>query len=65
MTSQEIEVKSPTCIGCPFYRGENECMLPTNNPTPSTKSAREHYRSYFKTPCHRKWGEKTNEHKQD
>jgi len=61
MTSQEIvdnTKDSPTCAGCYYYQGKNECMLPIGKPTPSTKSAREHYRLYFKRPCHRKGGEK-------
>jgi len=44
---------SPTCAGCPFYQGKNECQLPTDKPKQSVKSAREHYRLYFKRPCER------------
>ena len=45
---------SPSCVGCLFYVGKNECQLPTGKPTASIKSAREHYRSYFRRPCVRK-----------
>ena len=44
---------SPSCVGCLFYVGKNECQLPTGKPTASIKSAREHYRIYFHHPCER------------
>lgn len=42
-----------TCTQCPFYEPPNKCRLPTAQPTPSVKSAREHYRAYFGSPCPR------------
>jgi len=46
-------MNSNSCAGCPFYLGKNQCQLPTSKPTPSIKSAREHYRIYFHHPCER------------
>ena len=51
------ELDKSTCIQCPFYEPPNKCQLAVGNPAPSVKSAREHYRAYFKSPCERYRGE--------
>ena len=48
--------ESPTCHGCPFYEGGNECLLPIGKLARSVASAREHYRKYFGWECKRKGG---------
>lgn len=51
------EMAETSCTKCSFYLGGNECQLPTNKPTASMKSAREHYKKYFGYNCDRieKW----------
>ena len=43
------------CDSCPFKVDEKTCMLPIGKPINSVKSPREHYRSYFRWPCERKF----------
>lgn len=51
--NESINDGAKSCQGCPFRVSATECRLPTTKPARSSRSPRDHYRSYFGWGCKR------------